>query len=59
MDFAEVLRSAVGQGCSDVHIVAGQPRMMRLTGEIRPIDPSLPVLSAEETGALIYSMLKL
>jgi len=57
MDLVQVLKSAVDQGCSDVHIVVGKPPMMRKNGEIRPVDPSLPVLNSEETKALIYSVL--
>src|SRR5438093_2154450 len=57
MDLVHVLKNAVDQGCSDVHILVGKPPMMRRNGEIRPIDPSLPVLSGEETKGLIYSML--
>jgi len=57
MDLVDVLRSAVDQGCSDVHILVGKPPMMRRNGAIKAIDPSLPVLSGEETKALIYSML--
>jgi twitching motility protein PilT len=57
MDLVHVLKSAVEQGCSDVHIVVGTPPMMRKNGEIKPIDPALPVLSSEETKGLIYSIL--
>ena len=38
MDLVHVLKSAVDQGCSDVHILVGKPPMMRKNGEIRPID---------------------
>jgi twitching motility protein PilT len=57
MDLVSVLRTAVDQGCSDVHIVAGQPPMMRKIGVIGPVDPALPPLSAEETSALAHSIL--
>jgi twitching motility protein PilT len=57
MNLVPVLRSAVDQGCSDIHIVAGEPPMMRTTGLIGPVDPALPVLTGEETRALVYSML--
>jgi twitching motility protein PilT len=57
MDLVQVLRSAVEQGCSDVHIVVGKPPMMRKNGQIRPIDTAFPVLSGEETRGLIYSIL--
>jgi twitching motility protein PilT len=57
MDLMQVLKSAVDQGCSDVHLVVGRPPMMRVNGEIRPVDPSFPVLGGEETRSLIYPML--
>ena len=57
MDLVQVLKSAVDQGCSDVHIVVGKPPMMRKNGEIRPVDAALPVLNSEETKELIYSVL--
>jgi twitching motility protein PilT len=57
MDLVPVLRSAVNQGCSDVHIVAGQPPVMRVNGVIKPIDPALPVLSGEETKIAVHSLL--
>jgi twitching motility protein PilT len=57
MDLVQVLKSAVDQGCSDVHIVVGKPPMMRKNGEIKPVDASLPALNREETKALIYSIL--
>jgi len=57
MDLVQVLKSAVDQGCSDVHIVVGKPPMMRKNGEIKPVDASLPALDSKETKALIYSIL--
>src|SRR5262249_38615073 len=57
MDLVQALKSAVEQGCSDVHIVVGKPPMMRKNGEIMPIDPALGVLTSEETKGLIYSIL--
>jgi twitching motility protein PilT len=57
MDLIKVLSSAVQLGCSDVHLVVGQPPMMRRNGEIRPIDPAFPALDAEATKHLAYGML--
>jgi len=57
MELAHVLKVAVDQGCSDVHIVVGMPPMMRKNGEIVPIDAALPALAAEDTKRLVYSML--
>src|SRR5687767_3741533 len=58
MELANVLKLAVDQRCSDVHIAVGMPPMMRRNGEVMPIDASLPPLSAEDTRSLIYSMLE-
>ena len=58
MEFAHLLKLAVDQGCSDVHIVVDMPPMMRRHGEIMPVDASLPVLKSEDTKRLIYSMLQ-
>ena len=57
MDIVQVLKSAVEQGCSDIHLVVGRPPMMRVNGEIRPVHPSLPALSAEETRDMVYALL--
>jgi twitching motility protein PilT len=57
MDLAAVLRSAVAQGCSDIHLVVGSPPLMRHNGEIKPIDGGFPSLRAEDTSSAIYSML--
>ena len=57
MDLVSVLRSAVSQDCSDIHIVVGKPPMMRRHGGIMPVDASLPVLTTADTKSMIYSML--
>ncbi len=57
MELIPILKSAVAQGCSDIHLLVGKPPMMRHIGQIRPVDPALPSLSAEDTKRLIYSML--
>jgi twitching motility protein PilT len=57
MELASLLKKAVDQGASDIHIVVGMPPMMRKNGEIMPLDGSLPALRAEDTRPLIYSML--
>lgn len=58
MDIVEVLRAGVQPGCSDIHLVIGQPPMMRRNGAIMPVHPSLPVLSAEATKNMVYSILR-
>lgn len=56
IDFASILKTAVQKGASDVHVLVGRPPMMRVRGEIVPID-NLPPLTAQETQPLIYSIL--
>jgi twitching motility protein PilT len=57
MDLVQVLKSAVDQGASDIHIVVDKPPMLRKNGEIRPVHPSLPALTAEESRSMTYSIL--
>jgi len=57
MDITGILKSAVRLGSSDIHICVDRPPMMRLNGEMIPVDPSLPSLSAEQTKAMVYSIL--
>ena len=56
MELVEVLRTAVGSGASDVHLIIGKPPMMRLDGHIQEI-PGFPVLNPDECKNLIYSIL--
>lgn len=56
MEMIEILRQAVSRGASDVHIVIGKPPMARIRGNIVPLE-ELPVVSAEESKRLIYSVL--
>src|SRR4029453_5839105 len=57
VDLLTVLKQAVDQKCSDIHLRVGKPPMMRKNGAIAPIDPSLSALDREAAQALIYSML--
>jgi twitching motility protein PilT len=43
------------QGASDLHISTGAPPMLRLQGEIRPIE--YPSLTADQTRQLLYEMM--
>ena len=56
MELVEVLKTAVQSGASDIHIVVGKPPMMRLQGEIAEI-PGFPVINAEESKRMVYSIL--
>jgi twitching motility protein PilT len=55
-ELTEVLKAAVARGASDVHLVPGKPPMVRLHGEILPLE-GLPALQGDETKKMIYSIL--
>jgi twitching motility protein PilT len=57
MEILSLLRTAVSVGCSDLHLCVDRPPMMRLFGNIQPLDASLPALNAEEVKRLIYTAL--
>lgn len=56
MDFSEILKKAVGRGASDIHIVVGKPPMVRVSGDIKPLE-DFDVIDAQESQRLIYSIL--
>ena len=56
MELLEILRQAVEAKASDIHIVVERPPMVRVNGAIRPL-ANFPVLTAEDTKSLVYSML--
>ncbi len=56
MEFIDVLRLAVKQGASDIHLVIGKPPMARINGEVLEL-PGFEVLTAEESKRMIYSIL--
>ncbi|NLB73167.1 MAG: type IV pilus twitching motility protein PilT [Firmicutes bacterium] len=55
--FEGLLKAAVGSGASDLHITAGLPPMLRVTGTLRPMDDDLRRLSADDTERLVMSMM--
>ncbi|MBM4200586.1 MAG: type IV pilus twitching motility protein PilT [Gammaproteobacteria bacterium] len=55
MDIAELLAFAVKNNCSDLHLSAGLPPIIRVDGDIRRIN--LPALEHKEVHALIYDIM--
>ena len=55
-ELVDVLSAAVAKGASDVHLVIGKPPMMRIHGEMVPLEGT-PALDADETRRMIYSIL--
>jgi twitching motility protein PilT len=52
-----LLKFMSGKGASDLHISTGRVPMMRLHGEIKPLSPDLPVLTAEAMRAMLGSIM--
>nr|VFJ48793.1 MAG: pilus retraction ATPase PilT [Candidatus Kentron sp. DK] len=55
MDLHELLAFGVTHGCSDLHLSAGLPPLIRVDGEIRRID--VPALDQEAVHALITGVM--
>ncbi|MGN6110021.1 MAG: type IV pilus twitching motility protein PilT [Kofleriaceae bacterium] len=55
MTIPQLLRFAVAQKASDVHLSAGEPPMLRIHGEIHRIDA--PPLTREDTHRLIFDVM--
>jgi twitching motility protein PilT len=56
MEIIDILRLAVKQGASDIHMVIGKAPMVRVNGEVVEL-PGFETLTAEESKRIIYSML--
>ena len=52
---ADLLKTTVDQGASDLHIAAGTPPQIRLRGSLVPLN--FPVLSPADTQGLCYSII--
>lgn len=56
LDINELLAEVVRRGGSDLHITVGVPPMMRLNGELMPLE-SMPVLGKRDTQDLVFSIM--
>jgi twitching motility protein PilT len=56
MEMIEILKASVEKGASDVHLAIGMPPMLRIDGEVRPLEGA-PTLNAEECRRIIFSLL--
>ena len=55
MDITQLLAFGVEQGTSDCHLSSGEPRMIRIDGELKKLDN--PALTKEEVHALVYDIM--
>ncbi len=56
MQIAAILAKAVSGGASDIHVTIGKPPMVRVKGELTPIE-GFPALDAETTRRLILEVM--
>jgi twitching motility protein PilT len=52
----QILKTAYGMGCSDIHITVGRPPCTRIRGEMMSL-PNFPVLTKSHTMKLVYSII--
>jgi twitching motility protein PilT len=55
LDLTAILAFARDEGASDVHVSPGLPPLLRLRGEMRPLD--MPALPPDDTREAIYDLL--
>lgn len=55
MDITQLLQFAYQQDASDLHISAGEPPMIRVSGDVKKI--KVPPLTLEQTHAMIYDIM--
>ena len=60
IDFAEVLKEVVELNASDLHLTVGTPPMVRVRGELRPLDnfPALDCVVSQRLARLLCSQCK-
>jgi len=56
MEMIDILKAVVQKGASDLHLVIGQPPMIRVNGELKPL-AEFGALSAEESRRLVFTLL--
>ncbi len=56
MEIIDILKAAVQKGTSDIHLVIGQPPIVRIDGDLQPLT-DFPKLTAEESRRLVYTLL--
>ncbi|QSH40344.1 type IV pilus twitching motility protein PilT [Lentisphaerota bacterium ZTH] len=54
VDMTELLQLVVDEGVSDLHIEVGAPPMVRLNGELTPLE--VPPLTADDTEAMVKAI---
>ena len=56
MDVKILIQRAIAQTASDLHLIVGIPPMVRVMGDIRPLE-GLEKLASEDAKSMIYTLL--
>lgn len=56
MEITDLLKESIAQGASDLHLLPGLPPLLRIDGDLIPIQDSAP-LAPNEVKGLIYSVM--
>jgi twitching motility protein PilT len=54
-DFADVMLETMHKGASDLHLTAGSPPLIRIRGQLTPLDT--PILTPQAVREVVYSIL--
>lgn len=57
IDFAKLLLMVIEKNGSDLHLTVGDPPMIRIHGDIQPIDPDLPAMNWEILHKMLFDIL--
>lgn len=57
MEIKPLFVTAIERGASDLHLIAGQPPLLRTHGQLDKLDPAAPVLANQELAQAIYATL--
>ncbi len=56
MEIRNLIQKCIAATASDLHLIVGVPPMMRVAGEIKPMD-NMEIVKADECKAMVYSLL--
>jgi twitching motility protein PilT len=57
IDFAQLLIDAITRKASDIHLTEGQPPMVRIHGNIMPLNKESPPMNREELHILLFDII--
>src|SRR5690606_33278052 len=58
VNFADLLMNAVEKKGSDLYVTTGYPPLVRIHGEITPLNPDIGALNRDEVHNALYDVMK-